>query len=64
MSEYDCATTTAELASVLDDLRTLPFLSERRLVLVREADKFISLYREAVSRIMPRAPAPPASCSW
>lgn len=46
MSEYDCATTAAELAGVLDDLRTLPFLSERRLVVVREADKFISAYRQ------------------
>jgi DNA polymerase-3 subunit delta len=48
MSEYDCATTTAELASVLDDLRTLPFLTDRRLVVVREADKFITLYRQAL----------------
>lgn len=46
LSEYDCATTTAELASVLDDLRTLPFLTDRRLVMVREADKFITAYRE------------------
>jgi DNA polymerase III subunit delta len=45
LSEYDCATTLAELASVLDDLRTLPFLAEWRLVIVREADKFISQYR-------------------
>lgn len=48
LSEYDCATTTAELASVLDDLRTLPFLTDRRLVVVREADKFITLYRQAL----------------
>ncbi|NLX13238.1 MAG: DNA polymerase III subunit delta [Phycisphaerales bacterium] len=36
---------TAKLADVLDDLRTLPFLSERRLVLLRDADDFISRYR-------------------
>lgn len=48
MSEYDCATNVAELASVLDDLRTLPFLADRRLVVVREADKFITEYREAL----------------
>ena len=46
LSEYECATSVAELASVLDDLRTLPFLSERRLVMVREADKFITAFRE------------------
>jgi DNA polymerase-3 subunit delta len=36
----------AVLADVLDELRTLPFLSERRLVIVRDADGFISSYRE------------------
>jgi len=36
----------AELADVLDELRTLPFLSERRLVVVRDADGFISTYRQ------------------
>jgi len=43
LSEYEGA--TAELAAVLDDLRTLPFLSDRRLVVVREADTFITRYR-------------------
>ena len=36
----------AELADVLDELRTLPFLSARRLVVVRDADEFISTYRQ------------------
>lgn len=35
----------AELADVLDALRTLPFLSERRLIIVRDADDFIRTYR-------------------
>jgi len=48
LSEYDCSTSVAELASVLDDLRTLPFLTDRRLVVVREADKFITQYRPAL----------------
>ncbi|MBI4580700.1 MAG: DNA polymerase III subunit delta, partial [Planctomycetes bacterium] len=47
LSEYD-GTGPVELAGVLDDLRTLPFLTERRLVVVREADKFITAYREAL----------------
>ena len=36
----------AELAEVLDELRTLPFLAERRVVIVKEADPFISAHRE------------------
>jgi len=32
----------AELADVLDALRTMPFLAPRRLVLIREADAFLS----------------------
>ena len=43
LSEHDGQ--SARLADVLDDLRTLPFLSERRLVLLRDADDFISEYR-------------------
>ncbi len=37
---------TAELAAVLDELRTLPFLASRRVVLVRDADAFIGAHRE------------------
>ncbi len=39
---------TAELAAVLDDLRTLPFLAPSRLVIVREADAFVSAHRDAL----------------
>lgn len=39
---------SAALADVLDGLRTLPFLTERRLVVVKDADKFISEHREAL----------------
>lgn len=34
------------LARVLDDLQTLPFLSDRRVVVIRDADRFISACRE------------------
>lgn len=34
------------LARVMDDLRTLPFLAEVRVVLIRSADRFISAARE------------------
>ncbi len=47
LSEYDGGAAIA-LAGVLDDLRTLPFLSDRRLVLVRDADKFITDNRAAL----------------
>ncbi len=39
LAEYDGP--TADLATVLDDVRTLPFLGPRRVVIVREADRFV-----------------------
>ncbi len=50
----------AELADVLDELRTLPFLAPRRLVVVREADAFVSTHRDALERFFQ---APPAAAS-
>lgn len=38
------------VADVLDELRTLPFLAERRVVLIKEADKFISANREILEK--------------
>ena len=35
-----------QASDVLDELRTLPFLSERRVVLIKGADKFISENRQ------------------
>ena len=43
---------TAELADVLDELRTIPFLSPRRAVIVREADAFVSAHREALEKYL------------
>jgi len=40
----------ADLADVLDELRTLPFLAEVRVVIVHEADAFITAHREALER--------------
>jgi len=39
---------TAELSDVLDELRTLPFLGDHRVVLLRGADGFISTHRQAL----------------
>jgi DNA polymerase-3 subunit delta len=36
----------AVIADVLDELRTLPFLADKRVVAVRGADEFISRYRD------------------
>lgn len=55
LAEYEGA--EAALAEVLDDLRTIPFLAERRLVIVRDADPFISRYREELERYL-SAPSP------
>ncbi len=38
----------SELAEVLDALRTLPFLAERRLVILHDADAFVTAHREAL----------------
>ncbi len=44
------------LAAVLDDLATLPLLAPRRVVLVREADPFITAHREALERYLTKPP--------
>ena len=43
-------------AAIADDLATLPFLADRRVVVVREADKFISASREKLERWVAAAP--------
>ena len=43
---------TAELAEVLDELRTLPFLAPHRVVIVRDADAFVSANREALEQYL------------
>ena len=42
----------AELATVLDELRTLPFLAPHRVVIVSPADPFISAYRASLETYM------------
>lgn len=38
------------ITELLDELRTLPFLTKKRVVVLRNADKFISANREALER--------------
>jgi len=46
-----------ELADVLDELRTLPFLSPCRLVMIKDADSFITKYRQPLEAYL-EAPSP------
>ena len=41
---------SAEIIDVLDELRTLPFLTDKRVVLIKDADKFISANREKLEK--------------
>ncbi len=43
---------TSSLASVLDEVSTLPFFSCRRLVIVEDADPFVSKYRRELEAYM------------
>ena len=40
----------AVVSEVLDELRTVPFLSDKRVVLVKKADGFVSKHREILER--------------
>ena len=50
MGLYQARGDEADVADILDELRTVPFLSSRRVVLVRDADKFISENREILEK--------------
>jgi len=50
---------TASLAEVLDELRTLPLLAERRVVVIKDADAFIQEHRQSLEKYL-QAPAPTA----
>jgi DNA polymerase III subunit delta len=46
-----------ELAEVLDELRTIPFLAPRRVVIVRDADGFVSAHRTQLETFLESAPS-------
>lgn len=56
LSEYDGSRTEEQggpsFAVVADDLRTLPFLADRRVVVIRDADPFIQRCREYLERYL------------
>ncbi len=45
MSMYSVDAGKADIKDVLDELRTLPFLAKKRVVVIRQADKFVTAYR-------------------
>ncbi len=47
----------AVIGEIFDELRTLPFLTKRRIVALRNADKFISANRESLERYF-ESPSP------
>jgi len=61
LTEYDASQSEEQggptLAAVMDDLTTLPFLADRRVVVIREADKFITVCRERLESYL-QAPSP------
>ncbi len=50
MCLYQVAGKDANITDVLDELRTLPFLAERRVVAIRDADKFVSENRPVLEK--------------
>ena len=47
---------TVELAAVFDELRTAPFLAPRRVVIVRDADTFVTAWRKRLEEYL-KAPS-------
>ncbi len=47
---FDTRGGSVTASEVLDDLRTLPFLTEKRVVLIRDADDFVSEHRPLLER--------------
>lgn len=50
MALYQPSADSADIADVLDELRTVPFLADRRVVLIRQAGSFISSNRDALEK--------------
>ena len=49
-SLFDADATYVSVSEILDELRTLPFLAEKRVVLVKGADDFVSANRQLLER--------------
>lgn len=58
LGEYDGDDANLQLSAVLDDLATLPFLADRRVIFVHKADNFITRFREGLEKYLER----PSDC--
>lgn len=47
---FDAEPSRVSISEILDELRTIPFLTDKRVVLIRQADKFISQNRELLEK--------------
>lgn len=56
LGQYD---SDVELATVLDELRTMPLLGGRRVVMISPADAFVTAHREALEKYV-QSPSPHA----
>ncbi len=54
---FDADTNHVSISEVLDELRTTPFLTDKRVVLIKRADKFISDNRDLLERYF-ESPSP------
>jgi DNA polymerase-3 subunit delta len=52
MALYQPEANQAEITNVLDELRTLPFLAEKRVVLIKKAGPFVTAYRENLEKYL------------
>jgi DNA polymerase-3 subunit delta len=57
VSLFDADADTVTISQVLDELRTLPFLTDRRVVVIRGADDFVSANRQHLERYF-ESPSP------
>ncbi len=57
LDAYRVSGESAGLADVLDELRTLPFLTRRRIVVVDAADKFVTAHRKALEQYVEKPSA-------
>lgn len=57
MALYEPKAQDAQISDVLDELRTLPFLTSRRVVLIKDAEPFVKNYADALETYLDK-PSP------
>ncbi|MHC5158165.1 MAG: DNA polymerase III subunit delta [Planctomycetota bacterium] len=54
MALYEPKASDAQISDVLDELRTLPFLTSKRVVLIKDAEPFVSAHADALEAYLDR----------